>query len=96
MKELFVGAPHEWLGLNSVMRSQRWRRVMPTLHFSMDTSSWSVRACAGPCRGTHRLSGTLLLAADPFTKYLTYSVWSRHMHFLLNKPGPVPPYPGKA
>ena len=35
------------------------------------------------------------MAADPFTKYLTFGVWSRHMHFLLNKPGAVPRYPGK-
>ena len=35
------------------------------------------------------------MAADPFTKYLTHGVWSRHMHFVLNKAGPVPPYPGK-
>ena len=34
------------------------------------------------------------MAADPFTKYLKHGVWARHMHFLLNKPGPVPPYPG--
>ena len=35
------------------------------------------------------------MAADPFTKYLTHGVWARHMHFVLNKAGPVPPYPGK-
>ena len=35
------------------------------------------------------------MAADPMTKYLPYLVWARHMHFLLNKFGPVPPYPGK-
>ena len=34
-------------------------------------------------------------AADPFTKYLTQPVWARHMHFVLNKDGDVPPYPGR-
>ena len=24
------------------------------------------------------------MAADPFTKYLTYAVWLRHKHFMLN------------
>jgi len=28
--------------------------------------------------------------ADPFTKYLVYAVWRRHMHYLLNLPGPLP------
>ena len=35
------------------------------------------------------------MVADPMTKYLTYPVWNRHMHYLQNRLGPVPPYPGK-
>ena len=35
------------------------------------------------------------MAADPMTKYLTYGVWSRHMHYVLNKTGPLPPYPSR-
>ena len=35
------------------------------------------------------------MVADPVTKYLTYPVWNRHMHYLQNRLGPVPPYPGK-
>ena len=31
------------------------------------------------------------MVADPFTKYLPVSVWRRHMHYLLNRPGPLPP-----
>ena len=30
------------------------------------------------------------MVADPFTKYLAYAVWWRHMHYVLNLPGPVP------
>ena len=33
------------------------------------------------------------MAADPFTKYLPYNVWARHMHYVLNLPGPLPPHP---
>ena len=33
------------------------------------------------------------MAADPYTKYLTYGVWARHMHYVLNLPGPLPSYP---
>ena len=33
------------------------------------------------------------MVADPFTKYLTYGVWIRHMHYVLNLLGPLPPYP---
>ena len=29
--------------------------------------------------------------ADPFTKYLVFAVWRRHMHYLLNLRGPLPP-----
>ena len=36
------------------------------------------------------------MAADPFTKYLTYGVWSRHMHYILNKMGPMPEYPQRS
>ena len=35
------------------------------------------------------------MAADPMTKYLTFGVWSRHMHYVLNKMGPLPPYPSR-
>ena len=35
------------------------------------------------------------MCADPMTKYLPQAVWARHMHYMLNKPGPVPPYPEK-
>jgi hypothetical protein len=35
------------------------------------------------------------MAADPFTKYLTHPVWARHMHYILNKQGQTPPYPGR-
>ena len=35
------------------------------------------------------------MAADPMTKYLTHGVWSRHMHYILNKNGPLPAYPSK-
>ena len=35
------------------------------------------------------------MAADPMTKYLTYGVWNRHMHYVLNKTGPLPPYPSR-
>ena len=31
------------------------------------------------------------MLADPFTKYLTLNVWKRHMHYLLNLEGPLPP-----
>ena len=27
------------------------------------------------------------MVADPFTKYLTFKVWARLTHYLLNKPG---------
>lgn len=57
-----VGATSVGLGLNSAMRSQRWRRVMPALQFSMDTSSWSVRACVRHRCGALRLRGSLLRA----------------------------------
>ena len=30
------------------------------------------------------------MLADPFTKYLVYAVWWRHMHYLLNLPGDPP------
>ena len=30
------------------------------------------------------------MVADPFTKYLAHAVWWRHMHYVLNLPGPVP------
>ena len=30
------------------------------------------------------------MVADPFTKYLAHAVWWRHMHYILNLPGPVP------
>ena len=33
------------------------------------------------------------MAADPFTKYLPYNVWARHMHYVLNLPGPLPSHP---
>ena len=33
------------------------------------------------------------MAADPFTKYLPYNVWSRHMHYVLNLAGPLPSHP---
>ena len=33
------------------------------------------------------------MVADPLSKYLQYAVWIRHMHYLLNKMGPAPPYP---
>ena len=33
------------------------------------------------------------MAADPFTKYLPYGVWVRHMHYVLNMPGPLPSHP---
>ena len=35
------------------------------------------------------------MAADPMTKYLTHGVWSRHMHYILNKLGPLPAYPSR-
>ena len=28
------------------------------------------------------------MAADPSTKYLTYAVWHRHMHYMLNRDPP--------
>ena len=31
------------------------------------------------------------MVADPYTKYLVFGVWAMHMHYLLNKPGPLPP-----
>lgn len=31
------------------------------------------------------------MAADPFTKYLPYAVWVRHMHFVMNYAGDLPP-----
>ena len=31
--------------------------------------------------------------ADMMTKYLTFSVWSRHTHVLLNLPGKAPDHP---
>ena len=30
------------------------------------------------------------MVADPFTKYLSYAVWWRHMHYVLNLPGDPP------
>ena len=30
------------------------------------------------------------MAADPFTKYLTFEVWSRHMHYVLGRNGALP------
>jgi hypothetical protein len=30
------------------------------------------------------------MVADPFTKYLPYEVWHRHMHYALNFGGPLP------
>jgi hypothetical protein len=33
------------------------------------------------------------MAADPFTKYLPYNVWYRHMHYVLNLHGPLPSHP---
>jgi hypothetical protein len=36
------------------------------------------------------------MAADPYTKYLTYGVWARHMHYVLNKMGPMPAYPQRS
>jgi hypothetical protein len=35
------------------------------------------------------------MAADPLTKYLPQAVWSRHMHYITNRAGHVPSYPGK-
>ena len=35
------------------------------------------------------------MCADPFTKYLPYAVWTRHVHYYLNRDGPVPVHPGK-
>ena len=35
------------------------------------------------------------MAADPFTKYLPYLVWARHMHYVLNLPGAMPPRASK-
>jgi hypothetical protein len=35
------------------------------------------------------------MVADPLTKYLTHAVWYRHMHYLLNYEGPLPPYPSR-
>ena len=32
------------------------------------------------------------MLADPFTKYLVYRVWQRHMHYLHNLPWPMPAY----
>ena len=36
------------------------------------------------------------MAADPYTKYLTYGVWARHMHYILNKMGAMPAYPNRS
>ena len=33
------------------------------------------------------------MVADPFTKYLPYEVWHRHMHYALNYEGPLPAHP---
>jgi hypothetical protein len=33
------------------------------------------------------------MVADPFTKYLPYAVWIRHMHYVLNYVGDLPPRP---
>ena len=33
------------------------------------------------------------MVADPFTKYLTYGVWMRLMHYVLNLAGPLPSHP---
>ena len=30
------------------------------------------------------------MVADSFTKYIKSSVWSRHMHYILNLPGDPP------
>jgi hypothetical protein len=36
------------------------------------------------------------MAADPYTKYLTYGVWARHMHYILNKMGAMPAYTNRS
>jgi hypothetical protein len=33
------------------------------------------------------------MVADPFTKYLVYAVWIRHMHYALNYKGELPKHP---
>ena len=33
------------------------------------------------------------MVADPFTKYLVYGVWIRHMHYALNYSGDLPAHP---
>ena len=36
------------------------------------------------------------MAADPFTKYLPYGVWVRHLHYYMNLPGELPARPQKS
>ena len=33
------------------------------------------------------------MLADPLTKYLTFQVWRRHMHYVHNTPGEPPAHP---
>ena len=35
------------------------------------------------------------MVADPFTKYLVYMVWVRHMHYALNYDGTLPSHPNE-
>jgi hypothetical protein len=35
------------------------------------------------------------MVADPFTKYLVYMVWIRHMHYALNYDGTLPSHPNE-
>ena len=68
----------------------KWWELAPT----------SVFSCRAACNGVlQELRIQHLterdMAADPMTKYLTYGVWSRHMHYVLNKMGPLPPYPSR-
>ena len=35
------------------------------------------------------------MVADPFTKYLIFAVWYRHMHYALNYYGMLPPHPNE-
>jgi hypothetical protein len=35
------------------------------------------------------------MVADPFTKYLVYMVWIRHMHYALNYDGALPSHPNE-
>ena len=64
--------------------------------------SWLIRRAAVLEDGvTHGMINPIHISekdmvADPLTKYLPYDVWSRHMHNLLNKLGPLPEHPKRS